>query len=261
MTYAIIINECLLTYNKHRTTPIKQTKKDDNMRILTKQTSTTLGLIMLITASVFAKTQYITDELRVSIREGQGNQHKSLKVLTSGTAVTILEETETGYTKVSLEDGTEGWVRSQYLSEEPVAADRLLKTQSRLESVEKKLKTTRKQLKDLKKEQKQLKSELTTTRANLDKITSEFTDLQRIAKNPKKAHDEKLRMEEQNTQLRTDLEQIRAELDLVKQRSQIVQDRSQRNWFLAGAGVVILGMLIGLIIPKLRFQKKARWDF
>ena len=39
-----------------------------------------------------------------------------------------------------------------------------------------------------------------------------------------------------------------------------LKDRTARDWFMVGAGVVILGMIIGLIIPRIRWRKKSSWD-
>jgi len=39
-----------------------------------------------------------------------------------------------------------------------------------------------------------------------------------------------------------------------------LKDRSEREWFVRGAGVVIVGILIGLIVPRLKLRKKSSWD-
>ncbi|MCP3849384.1 MAG: ligand-binding protein SH3, partial [Gammaproteobacteria bacterium] len=39
-------------------------------------------------------------------------------------------------------------------------------------------------------------------------------------------------------------------------------NNAEQAWFIRGAGVILLGMLLGLLIPKLRFKKKRKWgDF
>ena len=52
---------------------------------------------------------------------------------------------------------------------------------------------------------------------------------------------------------------LEKELQLIQQENQSLKDRSQREWFIAGAGVLLGGMLLGLIIPKLRWRKKSGW--
>jgi len=64
-----------------------------------------------------AKTQYMSDELVINLREGKGNEYKIIKMLRNGTPLNILEEAEQ-YLKVRTEEGLEGWVLKQYITSE-----------------------------------------------------------------------------------------------------------------------------------------------
>ena len=64
-----------------------------------------------------AKTQYVSDELVINLREGKGNEYKIIKMLRNGTPLNILEEAEQ-YLKVRTEEGLEGWVLKQYITSE-----------------------------------------------------------------------------------------------------------------------------------------------
>src|SRR4030042_5612234 len=64
-----------------------------------------------------AKTQYVSDELVIHLREGKGNEYKIIKMLRNGTPLNILEEAEQ-YLKVRTEEGLEGWVLKQYITSE-----------------------------------------------------------------------------------------------------------------------------------------------
>ena len=55
------------------------------------------------------------------------------------------------------------------------------------------------------------------------------------------------------------LETLEKELQLLHQENQSLKDRSQREWFIAGAGVLLGGLLLGLIIPKFSWRKKSSW--
>jgi SH3 domain protein len=49
-------------------------------------------------------------------------------------------------------------------------------------------------------------------------------------------------------------------LNNVQQENENLRDRTARDWFIVGAGVVLVGIIIGLIIPKIRFRKKkSNW--
>lgn len=213
-----------------------------------------LVLTLLIPMTAIAATKYVSDDLVITLRTGQGNQYAIIKTLSSGSLLTILQETDTGYTQVRTSDGTEGWVRTQYLSDKPPAAIELAKAQDKISKLEDKLTKTQTELNDLRKQKSQLDSEhnklINENKANTD----ELAKLNQIATHPKQLASE-------NAELREKFAKISDEYNLIKQENQVLKDRSKRNWFLAGALVVIIGIIIGLIIPKIRFRRKDSWNF
>jgi len=64
----------------------------------------------------------------------------------------------------------------------------------------------------------------------------------------------------ENDQLKGRITQLETELSQVKKENSAFKDESQRNWFMVGAGVLFGGILLGLILPRLRFRKKNSWD-
>jgi len=213
----------------------------------------TLIYCILSPSSLLAETQFVSDDLVITLRTGQGNQYEILKTLNSGTKLEILEQTDTGYTRVRTESGLEGWVRTQYLTNEPIARVKLEQAEKKITSLTEKLNTAQEELKELRKEKGQLDSSLSKLRSEHESTSKELESLSDVASRPKQLATE-------NKELRLQYEKINDELLLVKQENQVLKDRSKRNWFLTGAGVVILGIFIGLIIPKLRFRKKDGWS-
>ena len=201
-----------------------------------------------------AATKYVSDQLVITLRTGQGNQFAIIKTLPSGALLTILQETNTGYTQVRTADGTEGWVRTQYLSDEPPAAEELAKAQDKLAKLQDKFSKVQQELSDLRKQKAQLDSEHTKLQNENKATTDELTKLEQIAAHPKQ-------LQSENIELHEKFAKMSDEFNLIKQENQVLKDRSKRNWFLAGALVVIIGIIIGLIIPKLRFRRKDSWDF
>ena len=213
-----------------------------------------LVLLLLIPMTGMAATKYVSDQLVITLRTGQGNQFQIIKTLPSGTLLTVLEETQTGYTKVRTSDGTEGWVRTQYLSDDPPAAEELAKAQDKLTKLQDKLGKVEQELSALRKEKAQLDSQHNKLLNESKATTDELAKLEQIAAHPKQ-------LESENVDLREKFAKMSDEFNLIKQENQVLKDRSKRNWFLAGALVVIIGIIIGLIIPKLRFRRKDSWDF
>jgi len=213
-----------------------------------------LVLTLLAPLTALAATKYVSDDLVITLRTGQGNQYQIIKTLKAGTLLTVLEQTDTGYTHVRTSDGTEGWVRTQYLSDTPTAAIVLEKTQAKLAKLQDKYTETQQELSALRKDKAQLDSQYNKL-VNDNKSTSEQLDkLTKVAAHPKQLADE-------NADLRQKYAKISDQYQLLKQENQVLNDRSKRNWFLAGALVVIIGIVIGLLIPKLRFRRKDSWDF
>ncbi|MCW8899752.1 MAG: TIGR04211 family SH3 domain-containing protein [Gammaproteobacteria bacterium] len=209
-------------------------------------------ILSVLTFSVQAKTQYVSDHLVITVRTGQGAQFQIIKTLESGEHVEVLETTDTGYTRVKTSDGTEGWVRSQYLAEEPVAREKLARVEAQLEKTREALKTFKDNYASLSKEHKtlsQTQSALSTDKKELD---SELARLNEVAKKPILLDKQNRELQEKNVTLEKDLQRL-------NQENYSLKDRSQREWFIAGALVLFGGIVLGLVIPKLRRRKTTSW--
>ncbi len=53
---------------------------------------------------------------------------------------------------------------------------------------------------------------------------------------------------------------LERQLQTLQQENEGLRDRTARDWFMVGAGVVLLGIIVGLIIPRIRWRKKSSWD-
>lgn len=201
-----------------------------------------------------AKAKYISDELIVTVRSGQGNHTAIIKTIKSGERIDILEETETGYSRIKTSDGTEGWIRTQFVSDEPVAAQKLAKLQEKFAAVDATNQSLKKENKELHADKAKLEESLTKLQNEMSSTQKELTHLGKVAANP-------LALDKENKELNDQYKKVSNELEMLRNEYQVVKDRSRQNWFMAGAGVIILGMLIGLVIPKLRLKRKDRWDF
>ncbi|MCW9023873.1 MAG: TIGR04211 family SH3 domain-containing protein [Gammaproteobacteria bacterium] len=213
-----------------------------------------LTAILLISSGLVQaeNIQYVSDQLRITLRTGQGNTYQIIKTLDSGTKLVVLETTETGYAHVRLEDGTEGWVRTQYLSEEPIARITLASTEKKLERLQSQNIKLREEVDNLRKRSRELSSEQSSLSSKLKTSETELARLSEVAAKP-------ILLDKENRELQQRNIAQEKELQMVAQENQVLKDRSQREWFLAGAGVLLGGILLGLLIPKIRWQKKSNW--
>jgi len=199
-----------------------------------------------------AKTQYISDHLVITVRTGQGAHFQIIKTLESGEHVKVLETTDTGYTRIETSDGTEGWVRTQYLAEEPVASEKLVKAEAKLLKTRTALKKFKENFAILSKEHKTLSQQQSSLSTDKKQLDIELARINEIAKKPIILDKQNRQLQEKNVTLEKDLQRL-------NQENHSLKDRSQREWFIAGALVLFGGILLGLVIPKLRGRKRSAW--
>lgn len=218
-----------------------------------RQLSVLFSLLLLV-SPIMAKTQYVSDQLVITVRSGQGNTYQIIKTLSSGERMTVLEETETGYTHVRTEDGTEGWVRTQYLSDQPTARDQLTAAQAKLEKLEEKNTSLSSRLASMQKDNGLLSSKLNELTSAHKKAEIDLNRLNEVAAKP-------ILLDRENRELKEKTVSLSNDLQLLRNENQLLKDRSDRDWFIAGAGVLLGGILLGLLAPKLRRRKKDSWEF
>ncbi len=212
-----------------------------------------MGLLMC-SAALADSTRYVTDQLEITLRSGQSTKHQILRMLPSGTPLEVLEtDAESGYSRVRTPDGNEGWVITRYLDELPSGRERLAAAQQKLSALKMDNSRLAKEVKQLGMEKDKLARQLGQLRQDNKRLEQ---DLNRIRKTSASA----LAIDNENKSLKTRLQRLAQEHQVVQQENERLRDRTARDWFMAGGGVILLGMGIGLIIPKIRWRRKSNWS-
>jgi SH3 domain protein len=209
-----------------------------------------LQVFLLLSNPLFAKTMYITDSFEAPLRTGQTSGYRILAYPKSGSALEVLEvNDETGYTKVRTRKGTEGWVQTHFLINTPIAKHRLLQVQ--------------KQLDNLKNKNKLLSSDQSTA----NKTASELSDQNKTLQNSnaelerelnyvKEVSGNSVQINERNQQLVEEHQQLKNEFDLLNSDNERLKDNANSQYFLMGAGAILLGIILGLLLPSLKPKRK-----
>ncbi|MDO6459110.1 TIGR04211 family SH3 domain-containing protein [Granulosicoccaceae sp. 1_MG-2023] len=213
--------------------------------------SVLLSGLILFAATVQAETIYVSDRLEASLRRGAGLEFKVIKMVRSGDRLEVLERDRAkGYTKVRASNGTEGWILTRYLMNETAARDRLAATVEENTQL-------RSTIEELQNKIAELEETSTSQAAQIDTLQTDKATLDEELTGIREATADVMAIKRQNQTLASQLEVLNQEKEELMKENRIYQDNTRQDWFIRGAAVVIAGILIGLILPKLR--RRQRW--
>ncbi|MDH5300258.1 MAG: TIGR04211 family SH3 domain-containing protein [Gammaproteobacteria bacterium] len=208
------------------------------------------ALFLGVSSVTMAETRYVMDVMYVTLRTTAGEDSSLVKTIRSGTKLEILEDTG-DYVRASMEDGTEGWVRSRYLQNQPTAAERLA-------SLERELAAVTKERDSLKSSSGEFKDKAKDTDKELKRLLSENQKLEKQFKDISEAAAEPLKLSKQNEELTASNATMRTELETLRHKVTEMEDTSDLEWFISGGIIIFVGVLIGLVLPNLR-SRRGSW--
>lgn len=209
-------------------------------------------LIALSTiAAAQAKTVWVDDKLYLPVRSGAGSQYRIIEnAVPSGTRLEVIETSSSGYTRIRTPKGTDGWVSSQYLTDTPIAADRL-------ESVTNQLEQTKSELSSLKAQLSEVSSERDTLSSAESELSTRTQELQQELQRIKSIASDSINLERRNRELLEENQKIRNDLEILTAENERLEASKESDFMLVGAGLVLGGVFLALIIPLLKPSKKT----
>ena len=212
------------------------------------------ALSLSLCASALAETRYVSDDLEITMRSGKGNSYSITRMLSSGTPVEVLEiDKDAGYTKVRASNGKEGWVLTRYLMKTRAARERIADSEKQLAELELEKRKLETAMTALTEEKNSLNTQLSSLDGESRKTSQELAEIKRTASSA-------LAIDSENKQLKGHVVSLERQLQTLQQENEGLKDRTARDWFMVGAGVVLLGIIVGLIIPRIRWHRKSSWD-
>lgn len=213
-----------------------------------------VSCLLMLAGNALAETRYVSDTLEITMRSGKGTNFGITRMLRSGTPVEVLEvDKKSGYTQVRTKSGKEGWVLSRFLMNGRAARERLA--------------TAEKNLAELELENRKLTTAMTTVteeksglEKNLQELEGQSRGVNQELSAIKRTASSALAIDSENKELKGRMVSLERQLQTIQQENEALKDRTARDWFMVGAAVVLLGIIVGLIIPKIRFRKKSSWD-
>ncbi len=196
-----------------------------------KKLRTALLSAVLLGASTQAfAADYIAENLSTYMRKGAGNQFKISGSIQAGEPVTVLDKKD-NFVLIRDSRNREGWVLASEISQ----------TASPRELIP------------------QLQQEVQTLTAKLKNMDSDWQ--RRTAEMQRRSQD----AEKQSSNLFEENAQLKRELEIVKNKNrnlEIMQDAEKRTiaiqYFIYGGSVLVVGLLLGLIIPIILPKRRSR---
>ena len=177
---------------------------------------------------------YIKPSLEVLMRKSQGDDARIVATVPMGTAVELLQGGKE-WSRVRLQDGTEGWVRSRFLGSSPLIPVANIKPGMGPDGTVTDLQG---RFRDIAGENERLRKELAACPTDRSTLADKY---QTLAADPKSALYAQTHLgaaQQQIAELRQQLTEAQIECTVLKKNQSI-------KWFFTGSIVLLLGWLIG----------------
>lgn len=201
--------------------------------------------LFLLSTAVLAETKYyINDSMKITLRTGPAIDRKIIALLSVGQEVEILKA-ENEWTLIRLLDGKEGWVISRFLTDQTPDSIQLEALKKNHSTLQTKAASLMEENKAIKAENKKLGIDLNTNETKQTDLSKSYETLKRESK--------------QFLDLQAKYKESTSKLAVQTQKAEKYEDELTKllwnkniKWFLSGAGVLILGFIIGFSAKRQR---------
>ncbi len=226
---------------------------------MTRQSAIAIAVVLLtavgaatVSSEASAAPRWVNDEIRITFRAGPGDEFRIIRHLNTGARL----ETATppadrfpaasveGWTYVRDATGNQGWVRDQYLANQPPARVRIDAVQAERDSAQERVSALTAELSETQGENAELSRQLEQSQSRIAELETRF-----------EAARAGFELVETNQALEQTIAELSQHNDALQRENKELSDRSLKEWFLIGAGVLGAGIIMGLILPSLRKQR------
>jgi len=181
---------------------------------------TVLMSVSLQTNAQESTTQgYISDELPIFVHSGPGKNYRILGTVTSGSEIQITGNNKDNYSEVIDDKNRTIWLESKYVTSQPGLRVIIAQLNTKLA--------------DLEGNSNSVSENLLRANKKLDQYSSE------------------------KTKLNNEISVLNKTLSEVKSKLKDQDTNIKKEWFFNGAIVLCIGLILGLIIPRLSSNKKS----
>lgn len=209
---------------------------------------------LLAASLAVAAPAWVTDQFEITLRSGPSTSNAIQLMINSGLRLEVLErDAASGYSRVRTPGGTEGWVLSRYLMSEPSAREQLETLSEQLTSATSRGSSLDGQMQAIKAQYDSANQQIAALEREKANLERELSEIKRTAANV-------LAINNQNQSLMDQLSVAQIRADTLEQENRRLNSQTTRYWFMAGALVLLIGVLLGIWLPRVRWQRRSRYD-
>ncbi|MBK7543815.1 MAG: TIGR04211 family SH3 domain-containing protein [Candidatus Competibacteraceae bacterium] len=224
-----------------------------------------LGLVVLPFAAVPVQAQpesqpqsrttaYVSDMVEVPLRAGASNRYKIVGAVRSGSAVTVLKaDAVKGYTQIRASSGARGWISSDQLTETPSSREQLLEVRQELGQLEARHA-------DLQQHVDGAAGRPDSEQLSYSQLYEEALRLRQQLAQYRKVASDTVAIDERNKALQERTVTLERELQIIQQENQALRNDNGTVRFLMGAVLLGAVLLVALLMPKIREQRRVQWS-
>lgn len=165
---------------------------------------------------------YISDELFIYMHSGAGNNYRIVGSINAGTQVKLTGEQRNGYTEIIDDKERTAWVEDKFVSEKPGLRFVVAELNGQLA------------------ENSDIES---TLKSQLDEQQVRLTDA-----------------ESKNVELTNQITALESQLSTTQAKLSSQDLDIKKEWFFNGAIVMGIGLILGLLLPRLASRRKSSMD-
>jgi len=207
---------------------------------------TPLLLVCWVASPAKAEIFYIKPSLEVLMRKSQGDNARIVATVPMGTAVELLQGGKE-WSRVRLQDGTEGWVRSRFLGSSPLIPVANIKPGVGPDGTATDLQG---RFRDIAGENERLRKELAACTTDRSTLADKY---QTLAADPNSALYAKTHLGEAQQQI----EDLRQKLAAAQIECTVLRKNQSIKWFFTGSLVLLLGWLVGRLSGNSRKKRPS----
>jgi SH3 domain protein len=136
---------------------------------------------------------------------------------------------------------------------EPSAREQLERLSSQLSTATTRGSSLSSQLESVRSEYEASQTRIEGLEQDKSALESELAEIRRTAANV-------LSINQQNKELREQLVNADVRVESLEQENRELSGQTNRYWFMSGGLVLVVGIVLGLWLPRIRWQRRSRYD-